>query len=536
MLFFDNREKNKFVELMTSTLIAVAERRDGEKKEDKYDEIRNFYENILNNSDHQYNIASSIIFMDMHLEKGEKIYFLNKKAYLNKSYTGLFQEDMFINGFSMQIDRNKEFLGIMGIDRDALYELGIKDEQIMEVDKNTPREAVMEAFAYNNLFLFPQKVLSYKAMFENNSSEKYERFWDLTIELNTFNFENNVKKLKNESRYETMELISPREINNICLFNESMREQNKDNDLYNIRYFLDGIFSKNKINRELDRDLKSIEYRSVRAGFPTITDQLKASAYLIKDFIKDLYNENEKTNSTLFLLTAYLFKNKDSEINVSNNLKNIIDFLNTENDSPNILIKKAIIYYLLDQVQEKISYFGAIYEVDTTILIKAMPYIKENEKYVKVGRYIEGLNAIKYNNKKDDEINSKYYLAGNTTFLLELGTTTLITKMLKKIMEDISKRKDMSFVLSINEQNYILEYDKEVNKESFENALKETVKKLLNLNMVLKRGDAEQEEQKSIKEEINNIFINNEIMKRTREIKLTGMLTETKESLPKKKL
>ena len=54
--------------------------------------------------------------------------------------------------------------------------------------------------------------------------------------------------------------------------------------------------------------------------------------------------------------------------------------------------------------------------------------------------------------------------------------------------------------------------------------------------MVLKRGDAEQEEQKSIKEEINNIFINNEIMNMTREITLKRMLTETKESLPKKKL
>lgn len=524
-------EKNDLIDLMTATLISVVEKREGEKKPDQYIQIKKFYENLINSSKNQERIYKSLSFINDHLSNGGELFFVNKKVWGKKNFDGIFM---------MEIENEQRPMGIQAIEKNVLYDLYYKDEEILTVNKNTPKDIIMEAFAYNNLYLLPQQILPFSSLFSHDTSEKHNDFWKHILDLSRLQIDDFDKKTNKLKEYikgvsENSILCEIKEIKNQMGYLNFKTNTMSLNSAYMIRHFLSSLFSKKPIAKDKLDSFKNFEYSEHLACFPILDDSIYLSAFLCKDFISNLYNKeigNEEIALLDIFLTKYIYYIYiEGKSGIEKNFNEVIKFLSSENNK-NALIKKTSIYQLLEGMEERLMYFNLSYDVNEQDIIKSIPFLENNNKK----------NILIYANRFHRSLENKEFkcYVNRLDFLNEFTKTLMRKKMLKNILENFNTNKNvksnLNYKLSIDDNYYVLETKSEINQKYFEESLKEVVKILIEIEIKKKSSLRERVFFEQLNNEFKKVFDEDLLMKKTREKTLNDLLGENTENKARKKI
>lgn len=514
------KEKTDLLDLFVETFLKVVERREKIRKEEFKEQIKKHYAKIFNDDDYQTTIAYSLWFMEQHLEDGGNLYFFNKSVWNKRNFSGLIIDKVDVERYSP--------VGILAIEKEVLYELGFDDSKILIIDKNTPKEVLMEAFVYNNLYLFPQKIVTLASMFDNKTSEKFPLFWkyleNSSVECIP-DFNKKIRKIKDSvkmhsnigSNYDASILGNSHEIRGFEVENAHL----KDINIYDVIYLLKDIFVENKIPISELKILKTSNCNDI-GGFPLLDTPFKIFAYLCKDFEKNL-NNDEIDNADIALTDIFisryntsLFDGKNNNNDMKKNFNVILDFLEKKSSNENNLIKKTNLYQVLDPIEERLAYFDLFYSVDINTIVDSIPALKNNDKS-------DILEYAEYFNVKN--IDDKYYCCGSKLFLDDLQYSTFSKRLCKEIMKDFESFKNAEFNISFSEKNYILETNIEVEKEVFEKVLKGLFIELIEKRKVLKQNISK-ELYEQLQGDYKEIFKSGLLIKRIREDKIHSQLME----------
>lgn len=450
-------------EQWVKNLVSIVERKK-QPDEEETNNILEYYKNFV--ACNKESLLKTVSLIEDLFEQDKKLYFLNSKVYKNKKFHGLINNPV-----------NNKYTGVLGLTREALYELGYTDNSIIEVDKNIDKNMFIEIFTFNNMFGYQAKFLSDQQQFEENTNEKYQIYWQKV-------FENSVAHIPDfETHYERIEEYASEQSlkGNFDIDSEDYYQEDftvEPAPLEDLNYLLIDLFDLR------DKKVKNQQYNQFTAILPTLSSAKDLNTYIAKDVHYSIKHDNAIPLGLSFLdvsLGLGAFKDEFLEGNANFNIdlfNDLIRYINEPEKDDFDYVKKIYLMSYLNRREIAFLKYGVDYEPNLEKAKILYDFINSNKE---IFNYNYGY--VKYLNEDNVTVNSQYKYA--ITYKLEdisksFYTTDLKKELAQTALKELSenfKTKKLYFI----EKNFILtilsteEINKEVMRELLKKVIDETI-------------------------------------------------------------